>query len=76
MKRFALVVAPAAVLLVLSAGPAAAQPHPNPRAVQNPSCESVLTHNPNAGPAGPNAGTRGNLNFFQVGLAFGCITEP
>lgn len=76
MKRTAVVVAPITALFVGIAAPAAAQPNPNDRALQNPGCQAVLMSNQNASPDGPNAGTPGNRNFFEVGLAFGCITGP
>lgn len=63
MKRLALAVPAAALLVVPLAGPAsAAPPHPSERAVNNErqqGCVNVLAHNPNALVLGPNSGTPG-----------------
>jgi hypothetical protein len=71
MKRFSLAIC-TAILAVAVAGPAAAAPNPNERALDNAltPCLAVISNNPNAGESAPNAGTPGAANFERVGETF------
>jgi uncharacterized low-complexity protein len=71
MKRLALAIC-TGMLTVAVAGPAAAAPNPNERAVENAltPCVAVISNNPNAGESAPNAETPGATNFQRVGETF------
>lgn len=71
MKRLALAIC-TGMLTVAVAGPAAAAPNPNERALENAltPCVAVISNNPNAGESAPNAGTPGAANFQRVGETF------
>jgi hypothetical protein len=71
MKRLSLAIC-TGVLAVAVAGPAAAAPNPNERALDNAltPCLAVIGNNPNAGESAPNAETPGAANFQRVGETF------
>jgi hypothetical protein len=71
MKRVSLAIC-TGLLAIAFAGPAAAAPNPNERALDNAltPCLAVITNNPNAGASAPNAGTPGEANFARVGETF------
>ncbi len=71
MKRISLAIC-TGMLAVAVAGPAAAAPNPNERALDNAltPCLAVISHNPNAAETAPNAGTPGAANFERVGETF------
>jgi hypothetical protein len=66
------------MLVVALSGPAAAQPNPNERALENAAtpCTAVITNNPNAQESAPNAGTPGQTNFSRVGETFCASLAP
>jgi len=68
MKRYVIGLA---VIMLASAAPAAAAPHPNPAAPAHTgtACAHVLSHNPNAGPNG-HSSDQGGAHFSAVGAAF------
>jgi hypothetical protein len=70
MKRIAIVVI-ATGMLVLTGGSASAAPSPSPVAPTHTgtACTSVLTNNPNTGPAA-HISEQGGSNFGAVGAAF------
>jgi hypothetical protein len=70
MKRVLIALGSSTVVL-LAAAPAMAAPNPSPVAPQHTgtACNAVLSHNPQAGPAGHSA-PPAQQNFQNVGDAF------
>ena len=77
MKRTFLAVL-TGMLVAALAGPVAAAPNPNERALENAAtpCTAVITNNPNAQESAPNAGTPGADNFARVGETFCAPLAP